>query len=489
MRKGSYRTVIIALCLQGSMALAGGFEFPDHGAAAMSRGGSAVAATEGASALYYNPAGLADLDGLQLQIDGELAILKTRYQRTIDDGSGTFTDVGDVVSNSRNPWVAPFGAVSYQIIPGLTVAVGGYGPSAFAWRRYPDPRELQPTAWDGDFTNDPTDFTPTETGAPQRYNLIDSTILLAYPSVAVAYRPFKYVSFGATGQVLTGTTAFSMAIYGGFTAGEDPANDAIGALSVTTKPIFTGIVGLQVHPTDQISIGVSWRPGLSTSSDGTLDVTFSDPLMNLAQTLGQDLEQTGNAATFLNDFPQVLRLGVAYQGEGWLAEVGGTYEGWSRLESFRVLTGDLEVWMGDSLIEVAEIVIPKNWKDTYSLRIGGAFDLGKLLGKDLPLTVRAGYVHETGAIPDSTLAIDFITAPRNQITLGAGYEIGPITVNLAATRIFQPSVTVTTSQVPQVAAPPPGFPAYEVSMVGNGTYEASTTLIILGLEGHFLAAK
>ncbi|MDF1561726.1 MAG: outer membrane protein transport protein [Deltaproteobacteria bacterium] len=488
MRKAPLRTAIIALCLQATVASAGGFEFPDHAATAMSRGGSAVAATEGTSAIYYNPAGLADLDGLQLMLDGELALMSTSFQRKADDGSGNFVNVGQQVSNSRNPWVAPFGAVSYQVLDGLTVGIAGYGPSAFAWQRYPDPRDLQPTAWDGDYSNDPTDYTATEQGAPQRYNLIDSSILLAFPSIAVAYRPVKWVSFGATGQALMGGTSFSMALYAGLAAGEDPASDAIGSLDVKARPTFTSILGLQVHPLDELSVGVSWRPGFTVASDGTLDLQFSDGLAGLAELLGQDLEQTGNTTTFYNDFPDVIRLGVAYRGKGWLAEIGGTYEGWSRVEAFDVTTDEIVVWMGDEQIEVPPISIPKNWDDTLSFRLGGAFALGELLGKDLPLTVRAGYVFETGAIPDSTMALDFISAPRNQLTLGASYDLGPITVNAAATRIFQKTVEVTTSEVPQVAAPPPGFPPYEGSMVGNGTYAANYTLFILGVEGHFLAA-
>jgi long-subunit fatty acid transport protein len=381
--------------------------------------------------------------------------------------------------------VAPFLGVSYQLMPGLSLAVAGWGPSAVAWRRYPDPRKLQPTAWDGNPDNDPDDYAATSTGAPQRYNLIDSTIIVAYPSLAVAYRPVKWVSIGATGQLVLTQTSFSQAVYSGIVAGEDPRNDAIAELDVESRPKVVGILGLQVHPIESLSLGVSWRPGFTVESEGTLRLTFSDPLAKTAELLG-GLEQTGDAATFIADFPQVLRFGAAYAGKGWLAEVGGTWEGWSRVQAFHVKTDGVKVFLGDIQVDVPEIVIPKKWKDTFSLRLGGRFELGELIGADLPLTLRAGYVYETGAAPASTLALDFITTARNQVTFGLSWAAGPVTIHLAASRIFQSAVTVTESEVVQTASPPPGL-SYDGLVVGTGTYEAGLTLLELGIEGHFLA--
>jgi len=473
------------------VAVAGGFEFPDHGVNAMSRGGSAVANTEGTTAVLYNPAGLAELDGLHFVLDGELSFLSTNFQRTGADANGVQQNIGDAVSNERNLWAAPFAAVSYSLIPGLSVGVAGFGPSAFAWRRYPDPRKIQPTAWDGDFTNDPSDYSATTQQAPQRYNLIDSQIIVLYPSLAVGYKPVKWVSVGLTGQLVSGTTAFSQSIYSGFSPGEDPANDAIANLDVKAKLNFTGIAGIQIHPMKGLAIGLSYRPGMTIVSEGTLKINFSDNLVKTARSAGADLVQTKDAAVFTNDFPSMLRAGVAYSGKGWLAELGGTWEGWSRVQDFQVDTSGVEIFMGDMQVDVANLVIPKNWKDSFSLRLGGRFELGKLLGKELPLTLRAGYVHETSAIPSNTLALDFITGARDQITLGASYDFGPITVSLAASRLFQATRTVTESLVLQSVSQPPILPPppYAGAEVGTGSYDASTTLLFLGVQGHFLGKK
>src|SRR5579884_3210394 len=58
----------LVLCAAAGLARAGGFEVGEHGAAATGMVGAFVAKADDASAIFFNPGGLADQRGLQLYV-------------------------------------------------------------------------------------------------------------------------------------------------------------------------------------------------------------------------------------------------------------------------------------------------------------------------------------------------------------------------------------------------------------------------------------
>lgn len=72
--------VLIALLLSSS-AFAGGMFLPFRGARATGRAGAFTAGVDDASALYYNPAGMADIDDWSFLIDGALILQRVGYDR------------------------------------------------------------------------------------------------------------------------------------------------------------------------------------------------------------------------------------------------------------------------------------------------------------------------------------------------------------------------------------------------------------------------
>lgn len=468
---------LVVLCSFPASAFAAGYEYPDNGAKALAQGAAFAAEPIDGTALYYNPAGLAGQTGWRVLIDGQAVWLNTTFQRQDADG----TNIGNAVSNDYAPWLAPFLSVSYGILPNLTIAAGVYGPSAYGSQRYPDPRKIEPTFFDGNPSNDPTDHTDIVQQAPQRFALIDSDLLVLYPSLAVGWSPVEWLSIGGTVQLALSTTKFSQSIYGGLAAGEDPQFEGIASLDIKGDPVLTGIIGLTVRPAEGLSLGASWRPGFTAKGTGTLDVQFNDFLVN-----GFGLEQTKNDAAFDTVFPDVLRFGVAVHdvARRFGGEFDGVYEGWGAVQNFTVKP-DVEIYMGgsDTPLPVEDIVIPKNWSDTFSLRFGLWTDLAKL-GTGVPLTIRAGYIYEESAIPNSTLNLDFPAWQRNQGTFGLTYDLGFLAITATASHIWQPQKKVNDSLVTEAVAPPAGV-SYQGTVVGNGVYDASYTLLVIGLEGRF----
>src|SRR6202012_936032 len=58
---------------------------PARGARALGRGGAFTAAVDDGSAIYYNPGGLADIEGVSVLVDGALIFQRAGYDR-VDSG-------------------------------------------------------------------------------------------------------------------------------------------------------------------------------------------------------------------------------------------------------------------------------------------------------------------------------------------------------------------------------------------------------------------
>ena len=71
--------------MAGGNAFAGGMFLPFRGARATGRAGAFTAGVDDASALYYNPAGMADIDDWSFLVDGALILQRAGYDR-VDSG-------------------------------------------------------------------------------------------------------------------------------------------------------------------------------------------------------------------------------------------------------------------------------------------------------------------------------------------------------------------------------------------------------------------
>src|SRR6267142_2051663 len=169
---------MIALAL-----LAAGFFYPDLGATPLGRGGTGAAGAGDLSALVMNPAGLASLDGLRVQLEGSSAWQAIDFARAGNCGIRACA----TVSNSSGAFFNTLSGVSLAVKPGLVLALGVYGPPSMGRENFPDPRAMPPGV--------------SLTGAPQRYSLISENNLVVYPGVAAAYRVLDWLDVGAVVQL------------------------------------------------------------------------------------------------------------------------------------------------------------------------------------------------------------------------------------------------------------------------------------------------
>ncbi len=452
---GAGPLITLALALSARVvperaAVAAGVEHPDVGTVALGRGGAYAAAPDGGLALQYNPAGLAAQSGVRVTLDGNLA----RQQLRFTPASGEAP-----VSNGAAPFFAPALVASWGLgrvgpLPALTLALGATGPAAIGKLSYP------------------------ATGA-QRYALISSDTTIAYLSFGAAATLARWLDVGLTFQLVKGTATFVQTVWSGETPGTDPAFDTTAHVDVTSPFIPTGVLGVTARPSPRIAIGLSYRPRFTFEGAGTLTTDLQDRAP--ARAVGA--HQQGTSASFVLPMPDIVRAGVLVRPRArWLVEADVVLERWSTLGALEIRPHDITIASNlGPPTALPNIVLQKHFEDAISVRIGGEHDLVPEL-----LVVRAGYLHETSAVPLASTSVDFANWQRDVVSVGASVSIPgtPVTFDVAYAHHFLPTRTVSQSAIVQVVTPclTPMCSDPAPTVVGNGSYAASLDVFSLAVR-------
>jgi long-chain fatty acid transport protein len=459
------RRAALLLSALPSLAFGSGLTFGENGAKALSLGGAFAGQADDLSAIQHNPAGLTQQrKGFSFLLDGSVLSQSVTFQKQKDG-----VNVGEQVSNGAGPFAVPFAAVGYGLeVAGqpLTVALGAYGPPAVGRYTFPEP-DYSTNPETGRFVNNPAKF------APQRYALVKSDTLLAFPGVSVAWQPHRVVSVGASLQTIYSSLKFEQYLNA---QGTDDVNaaqlDARVAVNMSSFGGVTGILGVLVKPVDAFQVGVSFRPPVPVRADGTLDIQLEGSLKDAGVLVN------GNKASLSLDLPLELRVGTHWKPLPRLGiNVDVVYEGWEAFDSLVIQPRGITQQLGATATPVAlePVTIAKNWRSTFSARAGVAY------GFDSGLQLRAGALFEQQASDNRYFSVDFPNPQRFFVTGGASYPVGP--VELVATGAWSPtqSVTVTNSEVRQVT----NSPSVPGAVVGNGVYTSGGWIASLGIRGSF----
>ncbi len=496
--RGASRFLALAV-LMPAAAFAAGTNIPDQGAAAAGRGGAFAADASDASALYYNPAGLAQQKGFSFDVDLSLFNHQVSFLRSNANGSTLPNEV--TAQNTAGFFPLPMLALSYGTeVAGRTLAIGlgAYGPSAVGRYQYPTPDYS--TDANGNYTNNPI------RDAPQRYTLVDNNLLIFYPTLSAAYfvlpkspeRPV-WLSVALSLQYVYSQLHIEQAVFNAqsiFFSGsppgcdptvaqscgpqrmqdENPQYDALATVDVKGRPLFTGSASALLGIGDRLQIGAFFQLGYHLHDTGTINLDLS----NLNNSLGVGAVQSGNSVTLDLNLPSIGRLGVMYRVLPTLKlELDAVYEGWGTSKRIVVTPTDVHIYVKalNQTQTPQPIVQTVNFQDSISVRLGGeyGFELG------LPWKVRAGAIYETSAVPEQQTRIDFPDLGGVYLSAGLGAALGPVEVNLAFAYGLPTQRTVTDSTLLM----PTGDPNLKPAVVGNGTYTSSVIHVALSVAGHF----
>ena len=425
-------------------ARAAGFEIPESTTLSVARGGTGVVMKRDPSALYFNPALLPRANGVQVLADANLVDLNIDFQR--DDlvyfqGDRRQTESFDPTSNAAGPFPVPSMAVSWDFgIDDLTVGLGIFGPPAYGERCY------------GRIDNGECQL---DRDGAARHMLIESSLLQAYGTLGAGYRfelPTGQLSVGASAMLAYQRNRFRLAINAEVPTPnppwqENPDEEAIFEARELSSFNATGVLGL-AYELDGFRIAASYRPPISWESEGRAEVDFPDNLEDLELGLSDD------RVTLRTNQAGSLRFGWGYehgQHPGrpdhprFDVTVNGIWENWSIVESFEIEpAGDItsEAFGSQEIQDLRTIQQPKNFRDTFSLRVGGSW------GALEWLTLHGGGLLETAAQSEAYTNVDFVSWERYGASLGTSFHIDKwLDLKLAYMFIGSPSRDVENGRV------------------------------------------
>jgi long-chain fatty acid transport protein len=371
------------------------------------------AVSTNATALYYNPGGLAFSAGTVLGGYGSLALRGatwTHAKASTDvadppGAQGADTGKATLLNLFGGPAVAGSTHIGNLVI-GFGFFAPFYGISHWGKNHAFDNNAMYPSPVDG----------------PQRWFAIDGKEEVLYFSPGLAYR-LGPLGLGATLNLIS-TTVSS---YLGKSASGNPATAAgqEGRSFLDVKGFdvsFAAGAMLEILP-GQLWLGGSYQaqPGLGQQSLTGLS----------AQTLFGKTETF--PVTFTQSLPDIIRAGVRYHPKRlpWEFRVFGDFTRWSKMTAqCTFVTGTpCDVIPVDGSTNPNQGAEPmtgpggvqsynrRDWKDTYGVRVGASY----WAQPAIELFVGGGY--ETAAVPDSTLAPDLFDANNIMATLGGRFAI------------------------------------------------------------------
>ncbi len=142
-------------------------------------------------------------------------------------------------------------------------------------------------------------------------------------------------------------------------------------------------------------------------------------------------------------------IGLDGAAERYDLELDVEYETWSRANQFVLDTHGLEATAMGQVVPIGRIVVPKQWKNVVSLKLGG--DLALVPER---WTLRAGVYYESAVASPAYANVDFPGGPQLGGALGGSFLFDRWEVALTYQLRYQPSVTVSGGQRARLPAGP-----------------------------------
>jgi long-chain fatty acid transport protein len=343
-----------------SLASAAGFALPEQGVSAMGMASAFVGQADDASAVWYNPAGITQLDGTR--ISG--GIIPIYPILTHENTTGT-TDVSE-----RMIHVPIHLYATHKMSDKLSFGLGVNDPFGLA-----------------------TDWDPNNSAT--RYVATFSKVVTTEVNPNVAYKLNDNLSVAAGVAYVKLRATFESIFPTGFNLRISGDGDGWG-----------GNAAVHYKATNQFNVGLSYRSRVKIDVDGTADYNAG---------------VLSNAANTSVTLPDLLQVGASYKASDNLtlnADLGYTW--WSTYDRLVIQSATFGPLVGSNTLTQE-----KQWKDTWTLRIGGQYKLSD------QLKLRAGYLYDKNPVKEEYFETRIPDSDRQGVSVGAGYTVGNITIDAA----------------------------------------------------------
>lgn len=451
----------VAAAIAGAWVLAGsnearadGLDTPAAGAMQMGRAGAWVARADDPLAAFVNPAAMVrNPNGVH--VGSHLMFREHCFERRGPDGQGvspggTLGPAPGPVCADIAPFPNPQVGVQHRIAQRVWIGFAAVGPHKHGKATWPDA-----ISYNNRFN------VSVPHPAPQRYLMLDDEALLVYPTFSVAVALRDNLSLGV--GLVWGLAKFK---FSNMVAGLGTNPENFGQDIKSTIDGFDGFIpgfilsGL-FSPSSRVDLGWTFRYSDAIRSSTNLKVQPN------YYTTGGAVEtqnpspatERENAGTFRFDIPMEARLGVRYRhprasaglGQPWVARQGSpvrdamssdlfdvevdlTYANTSAVDDIQIRLGaDIPIALGGGLSVSAptNADMPRNWRDTLGVRLGGEF----VAIPDL-IAVRAGGFFESKAVADADLSLDFHQGFKAGVGGGATVRLGRFDVTAGYQHTF-----------------------------------------------------
>jgi len=377
--------ILAALALAAGLglaatALAGGFNIYEAGARATALGGAFTATADDASALFYNPAGIAFFEGTV--IDANLMPVAPGTKFT----AANWPDPGATGRTTKQSFPIPGLYAAHRTDGPLAFGLGVYAPFGLGveWRD----RE-------------------TWVGRRSSYNVDLATI---YVTPAVAWRVNEKTALSVGVDV--GWTTITLSKYTAIEfAGYSTLVNVINAdIEGSSKLNVTPCAGLMWRPTPRLSFGAMYHHNKTMQlrdQDATLTNVAPAPL---APTIDAQIAALGGSDHSVSGdlkFPWILSTGASYRfndtvrGEFNLVRIG-----WSKFDKLALEFDN----------PVLDQTIEEQYKDVWQLRFGADVRLNDRWG------AMFGYCHDNSPQPYESMSPLLPDANREDFSLGFQYR-------------------------------------------------------------------
>lgn len=375
------RKLLVALNIIGittSLAYSNGFQINEQGAKALGMGGAFVAQADDPSAVYFNPAGITQLDGIQLSLGVSPISPRAKFENT----SGKTTDA------EKNTFYIPNFYYTQKLTDKLSVGVGAFSNFGLAteW----------PKNWDGRYIVGGT----------------NAEIVTLSLNPNIAYKLTDKLSIG-------GGVVFQKA---DITLENQIRVISTGILSTEGSSKLTADstgwgwnIAIHYKPTENLSFGASYRSKIKQKLEGHGEHTKLDNITGPYLPFYNAEKTPGKAELTL---PDIAYIGAAWTNKTWTFELNGQWTGWSSYDK-------LKVDFDGTYLNQKTIESPKYWKDVWAIRFGTQYKLNETV------SLRAGIIRDFSPIPEDKIDPLVPSGDRWLYALGAGFNFGKLTLDIA----------------------------------------------------------
>ncbi len=430
---GLFFGIFVALWMPPAIvakALAGGYAVPHQTARGLGLSNAVTAGVNDASAVYYNPAALSEVQGDNLLMSGSYANL----QNSVENSGRKSTNKHD------DNFLASFFA-NYHI-PGsdFTLGIGTYAPFGLA--------------------------TEYGSNAFTRFAAIDTELKTIFVTPALSWNPSSYFSLGVGLSFVHASGVFSRALC------LDPISFCTQPLGLEgrvrltdTTDAFAYNLGLLIKPTDNLKFGFSYRSRVDLrfdNADAKFNGSFSPP--------------TVKASVSPLPLPPVINAGLFWQiTPSWGAEFVYEYTRWSEFKNFTVKLSPIPIYLPLGA-PIPGFQLPEDWKNTSTLRLGSYYALNG------NWELRGGLAIEQTPIPNKTLSPAIPDADKLTLNAGVGYKWEKFSVDFGYMAVFYKTRRVTNNELEGLPATAPLFYA---GAPGKDKYQTFVNFVTLSLGYRF----